>query len=75
VTSRRRLPRAAVAAARRPLVPPAPEHRDPITPDALNAALGAHMSDEHEGHVGRGCRTCARYIAARTSARARERQP
>jgi len=58
---------------RRPLVVPPYGplgNRAPIGPDTLNAALGAHMGDEHHGHVGRDCRTCERYIAARTAARA-----
>jgi hypothetical protein len=60
-------------ALQRPLVPPPILERD-VGPDALRAGYGAHKGDQHDGKIGRGCRTCSRYLAALTAARAAQRQ-
>ena len=61
---------------RRPLaVPPPLVDRVEPGPDAIRAAFGAHMAAEHSSLVGRGCRTCRRYVSATVDARARAAGP
>jgi hypothetical protein len=62
-TGRRRRPRPLPAVPPARLIP-ADGHRARIGPGAIRAAYRAHTADTHQGEVGRGCRTCASYLAA-----------
>jgi hypothetical protein len=56
-TPHRRLPRAP-----RPPHPGRPRHRAPLARQAVSAGYRAHLDTHHGGHLGRDCRTCARYL-------------
>lgn len=45
------------------------DHRTPPSADAIRAAHGAHRGSDHYGQLGRGCRTCTRYLIGLTVAR------
>lgn len=57
---------------RRPLRRWAPDHRDPLTPEATRAGYRAHLGADHDGTVGLHCRTCARYLRGIADAHARQ---